>query len=63
MTEGEERHLVIYSSAAKTLNIGTVNSSTTNTLKNVTSISIPAGGFGEINILYINSKFYIRATV
>ena len=48
-------------SSNNSITIGNVNSDSTNTKKNVTSIKVTSGGYGEISIVYFDSKYFIRA--
>jgi hypothetical protein len=58
----DEAHVIITGSgSSKTITIGNVNSDSTNTKKNNTAIKVTSGGYGEISILYFDSKYFIRA--
>ncbi len=66
---GEEKHIIGYCnySSGKTINIGAVNSDSSNTIKNTGSVSMPAHGYIEISILYVNTnssgpnRYFVRA--
>ena len=55
--EGMECHIVIYNSGSSNITI-TLPSSYR---KNVTSITIAPGAFGEVNVMTINSIVHVRA--
>ena len=55
--EGKECHIVIYNSGSSDITI-TLPSSYR---KNVTSITIASGAFGEVNVMTINSIVHVRA--
>ena len=61
---GTNATAIVYNSstAAKTLTLPSSVSGYT-VRRNVSSISIPASGFGEVAVLKVGTTLYIRATV
>lgn len=57
-----ECHIIIYNSASSNITITLPSSVSRYTVrKNVSSITIAAGTFGEINVLRFSTELYIRA--
>lgn len=62
LTKGVECTLIIYNSGSSNITI-TMPTSGTNIYKNVSSISIPSGSYGEVSCVYDGTNYWIRAAV
>lgn len=59
--DGHECHVLITASASKTVTIAYNSSSRVTPDKNSITLTIPAGGYVEVNFIRVNGKTYVRA--
>lgn len=59
--DGHECHVLITASSSKTVTIAYNSSSRVTPDKNSITLTIPAGGYVEVNFIRVNSKTYVRA--